>query len=416
MDWVIWPAAVAVVVIYWRSSNGATRRRFLIVGTIGLSVYLTWQFMPGLDDRPIDRLLFTAIFFAASLALIGLTTWAVQRAQRGQRGASRLALVVILGIFALFKWPNAWTAIQQPFLTARQQPAEAAIPAIAWLGLSYLLFRLLHVLLEARRRQLGVMPFSELMTYALFPPSLIAGPIDRFPRFKGDLDRAGEAFHIDRFAEGLWRILAGAVKKFVIADFLARLPLDLAQYPKSTPWPILWLVLYGYGFWLYFDFAGYTDMAIGVARLIGFQLPENFDAPYLKTNLARFWQAWHMTLSFWARDYVFFPLARTLRSKAPRLPSNLAALLSHLATMLTIGLWHGLTWPFMAWGVWHGLGLFAVKVWGDWMRPRHIHGARGTKMLGMFVTFNFVMLGWVWFGARDLPTAITTLGRLFGIR
>jgi alginate O-acetyltransferase complex protein AlgI len=181
----------------------------------------------------------------------------------------------------------------------------------------------------------------------------------------------------------------------------------------------LWLALYAYGFMLYFDFSGYTDMALGVARLIGFSLPENFAWPYLKSNLARFWQSWHITLSFWARDYVFLPLARTLRMKATWLPGNVVALLCHLATMLVIALWHGFAWTFVAWGVWHALGLFAVKVWGDYRRPRTLRRTPHTRwgwptLAAWFITFNYVMVGWVFFSARDLPAAFSTLGRLFG--
>jgi alginate O-acetyltransferase complex protein AlgI len=160
----------------------------------------------------------------------------------------------------------------------------------------------------------------------------------------------------------------------------------------------LWLALYAYGFLLYFDFSGYTDMALGAARLIGFYLPENFNAPYLKTNLARFWQSWHITLSSWARDYVFLPLARTLRLRVEWLPANAVALTCHLTTMLVIGLWHGFAWTFVAWGIWHGVGLFVVKLWGDYRRPRTLrrapHNQSGWRALpGWFLTFNFVMLG-----------------------
>jgi alginate O-acetyltransferase complex protein AlgI len=171
---------------------------------------------------------------------------------------------------------------------------------------------------------------------------------------------------------------------------------------------------------LYFDFAGYTDMALGAARLIGFYLPENFNAPYLKTNLARFWQSWHITLSSWARDYVFLPLARTLRLRVEWLPANGAALICQLTTMLVIGLWHGFAWTFVAWGLWHGVGLFIVKVWGDYRRPRARRAAANRSgwwaLPGWFLTFNFVMLGWVFFQTNDLSIALTTLGRLFGLK
>jgi alginate O-acetyltransferase complex protein AlgI len=411
VDWLAPLAVLAAIVIFWRLPTYLARYRLLLIGSILLSGFMTWQWLTGFDQRPLDRIFAALVFSIANLLLVALTVWIAQRAQRGQRRYTTVGLLFLIGVFILSKWPAAMHTVLQPL----------GIPVAAWLGISYLLFRLLHVVLESRHNQLPDLKLGELIVYALFPASFISGPIDRFPRFKSDLDQVSQPFRFSFAADGLWLILIGAFKKFVIADFLARLPLDLAQYPGSTPAPYLWLALYGYGFLLYFDFSGYTDMAIGVARLIGFHLPENFNAPYVKTNLARFWQAWHITLSSWARDYVFLPLARTLRMRVEWLPANGAALLCHLATMLVIGLWHGFAWTFVAWGVWHGVGLFVVKLWGDWRRPRArrtvASGRSGWRVLpGWFVTFNFVMLGWVFFQTSDLSIALATLGRLFGIK
>ncbi len=408
MDWLAPLAVLAAMVMFWRLPTYLARYRLLLIGSILLSGYLTWQWLTGSDQRPLDRIAAALAFSIANLLLVALTVWIARHAQRGQRGFIPLGLIVLIGVFIISKWPAAMHTVLQPL----------GIPVAAWLGISYLLFRLLHVVLESRHNQLPDLKLGELIVYALFPASFIAGPIDRFPRFKSDLDRVDQPFTFNFVADGAWLILIGAFKKFVIADFLAKLPLDFSQYPRGTPVPYLWLALYGYGFLLYFDFSGYTDMALGAARLIGFHLPENFNAPYLKTNLARFWQSWHITLSFWARDYVFLPLARTLRMRAEWLPANGAALICHLSTMLVIGLWHGFAWTFVAWGVWHGVGLFVVKLWGDWRRPR----ARrtGTNRSGWwalpawFITFNFVMLGWMFFQTSDLSIALMNIGRLFG--
>jgi alginate O-acetyltransferase complex protein AlgI len=393
-----------LIAAYWRLSAPA-RRRALLIGTPLIAWLLTALLLPDRSQPP-DRFIVAALLVGCEFGLIALAAWTIKQQRRV---AFSIGLLLLVGLFVIAKWPAAWALLF----------GAMALPLGAWLGLSFILFRLLHVLLEARRKQLPPTRFSDVLIYTLFPPALIAGPIDRLPRFQSDLDRVGQAYRFEFLAEGVWRILIGAFKKFVIADLLARLPLLLADYPGITSVPVLWLMLYAYGFMLYFDFSGYTDMALGVARLIGFQLPENFSAPYRKTNLARFWQAWHMTLSAWARDYVFLPLARTLRRRAEWLPANLVALLCHLSTMLVIGLWHGFSWTFVAWGVWHGAGLFSVKLWGDWRRPRArrnaVNRSRWWSLPAWFITFNYVMLGWVFFSARDLPSAITTLGRLFGI-
>ncbi len=378
---------LSLVAIYWRLRAAAARSNLLLVGTLIGTWLLTWLAQAN-QSLPSSIGLFTL-----DVTLVVLTVWAIGRRY------FKLALGVLLGLFVLLKWPGL-----------------IETTSLAWLGASYLLFRLLHLVFEGRTGRLPALNFKDTLIYALFPPTLIAGPIDRLPRFQTDLAQIDQSFRADFAVEGAWRILIGAFKKFVLADFLAQLPLNLAQYPGHTSPLLLWLVLYGYGFRLYFDFAGYSDMAIGAARLLGFNVPDNFRAPYLKTNLARFWQAWHITLSSWARDYVFLPLARTLRLKADRLPANGAALISHLATMLVIGLWHGFAWTFVAWGVWHALGLFAVKLWGDFARPRRLRGNRFTSLAGLTLTFNFVMLGWVFFGAADLGAAFESLGRLFGVR
>jgi alginate O-acetyltransferase complex protein AlgI len=394
------------IAIYWRLSTPA-RRRALLIGTPLIAWLLTALLLPDRSQPP-DRFVLAAILVAFEFGLIALVAWTIGHRRRV---AFSIGLVLLVGLFVVAKWPDAWST-WYGWLT---------LPIGAWLGLSFILFRLLHVLLEGRKNQLPPTRFSDLLIYTLFPPSLIAGPIDRLPRFQSDLDRVGQAYRFEFLAEGAWRILIGAFKKFVLADLLARLPLLLADYPGRTPVPLLWLTLYAYGFMLYFDFSGYTDMALGVARLIGFELPENFSAPYLKTNLARFWQSWHITLSSWARDYVFFPLARTLRLRAEWLPANLVALLCHLSTMLVIGLWHGFSWTFVAWGVWHGAGLFIVKLWGDFRRPKIAAARRASTtrswsaLPAWFLTFNYVMLGWVFFSARDLPAAFVSLGRLFGV-
>jgi alginate O-acetyltransferase complex protein AlgI len=403
-------SVLASIIIFWRLPTPRSRYRFLLAGTVLFSSIMTWQALSGLAARPTDRLMVALALSVANCLLVVLTVWIARCVQRGQRSFVWIGLIVLIGLFILSKWTAAWNGLWLPF----------GMSSIMWLGLSYLLFRLLHVLFESRRSQLPDLKLGEMIVYALFPAALIAGPIDRFPRFKTDLDPVGQPFKFNFIADGMWLILIGAFKKFVIADFLARLPLNLAQFPAKTPAIYLWLALYAYGFLLYFDFSGYTDMALGVARLIGFHLPENFTAPYLKTNLARFWQSWHITLSTWARDYVFLPLARTLRMRAEWIPSNGVALLCHLTTMLVIGLWHGFAWTFVAWGVWHGVGLFVVKVWGDWRRPRTRRGAANRSgwwaLPGWFLTFNFVMLGWVFFETNDLSVALMTMGRLFGIK
>ena len=151
------------------------------------------------------------------------------------------------------------------------------------------------------------------------------------------------------------------------------------------------------------------------------KLPENFRRPYLTTNITTFWQSWHITLSDWVRFYVFSPLSRSLLRRKPKPSPTLIVFTTQLATMIVIGLWHGISWSFLIWGVWHGLGLFIHKQWSGKTRRlyRRIQKTawqrRAWTAAAWFVTFHFVMLGWVWFALPDVTQAAHTMGRLFGV-
>jgi D-alanyl-lipoteichoic acid acyltransferase DltB (MBOAT superfamily) len=216
----------------------------------------------------------------------------------------------------------------------------------------------------------------------------------------------------------LWRILVGIFKKFALADSLALLALNgqNAAQVASTGWT--WLLLYAFALRIYFDFSGYTDIALGLGRLAGITLPENFSAPYLKTNLTAFWNSWHITLAQWFRAYVFNPFTRALRAR--RLPIAAIILAGQLLTMLLIGLWHGFTLNFALWGLWHGAGLFLHNRWADWSRGRPLKGVERRpiqpllKFGGWFLTFHYVVLGWVWFALPEFEQAVGVFKVMFG--
>ena len=207
----------------------------------------------------------------------------------------------------------------------------------------------------------------------------------------------------------------------MIADSLALIALNLTSAQQANSAGGLWLLLYAYAFRLFFDFSGYTDIAIGLGILFGIRLPENFDRPYTRQNITTFWQSWHITLSNWVRFYVFSPLSRGLLRRPHKPPTNLILFISHLSTMIIIGLWHGITWNFLIWGIWHGLGLFIHKQWADrtrrWYRARQQipWQRRAWAFTGWFLTFHYVVLGWVWFVIPEPAAAARTLARLLGM-
>lgn len=366
------------------------------------------------------------VVLALSLACTaggGLIALAHRRPESARRWVS-IALLVLVGIFVVFKAAPLATAVSGAWRGLTGQDVSLASPLdLNLLGFSYVAFRLIHTL---RDRQTGILPalgLRDYVVYALFFPAYTAGPIDRAERFSADLAALPELRGLDseRFFNGSLRIGSGLLKKFVIADLLALgASLTETNAAQAISAPVLWLLLHGYGLRLFFDFSGYTDIAIGIGMLYGVTLPENFNRPYTRANITAFWQSWHMTLSSWARFYIFSPLSRFLLMRQPRPSPTLIVLLTQTATMITIGLWHGVTLNFLVWGLWHGVGLFLHKQWSD--RTRKVYRRLNERprlkaawtVCGWLLTFEFVMLGWVWFALPTLESAAGTFVRLFG--
>jgi alginate O-acetyltransferase complex protein AlgI len=331
-------------------------------------------------------------------------------------------LLILVTLFIVLKTEPLATQLSRWWrLQAGQDLALASIVDLRWLGFSYVAFRLIHTV---RDRQLGILPAFSLrdyVTYVIFFPAYVAGPIDRAEHFIPALQRLPElaGFAAARWSEGLARIAIGVGKKFVVADSLGYFSLDPARAAAATSPAGLWLLLYAFSLRLYLDFSGYTDIAIGLGLLFGVRLPENFRWPYLQTDLNRFWHTWHITLGDWVRFYVFSPLSRALLRRQPRPSPVLVMLFAQLVTMITIGLWHGITLAFFVWGLWHGIGLFIHKQWSRYSRPwQQRLQPRGRKVwtgISWFITFQYVTLGWVWFALPDAGQAVRTFGRLAGL-
>jgi alginate O-acetyltransferase complex protein AlgI len=314
-------------------------------------------------------------------------------------------------------WGIAWIVLLVSVLVAAKlSQGQVVMPVAgpaAWIGVSYFIFRLIHVSLDARRDRLGEATLSETLVYALHPATLLAGPIDRVQHSVVEQRCAiPEPSHYVR--DGLWRLFVGLFKKLALANLFYGFVAANDVFRRSNPTPLIgWLWLLAYALYLYFDFAAYSDIAIGVARLMGLRLPENFANPYLQPNITRFWQAWHITLSTWLRDYIFFPLSRGLLRRFGSRFAALILLISHVTTMVICGLWHGLTAGFAIWGLWHGLGLFAHSQIPA-LRRRFALPALPAAF-GTAFTFLFVTLGWVFFN-NELGAAFRMFGALFGLR
>lgn len=424
LDFILPTATLILTITCWlfvRAPERPTRddtRTLAVISVLVLLISSTRYLVPELrlTSRPPD-----VPVVVAALLITGVIIAAAWRLLRTRRFAMTILILLIIAIFIFIKSEPLATGLSALLRGWNGQDVTLASPLdLSWLGFSYVAFRLIHTLRDQQTGQLPALSLREYLTYVIFFPAYTAGPIDRAERFITDY-RALPGLDATRLFDGGYRIVMGLLKKFVIADTLALIALDADRAAQANSAGGLWLLLYAYAFRLFFDFSGYSDIAIGIGILYGIRLPENFDRPYLKNNIAAFWQSWHMTLSGWVRFYVFSPLSRWLLGREKRPPVPVILLVCHLATMIIIGLWHGITWAFFVWGLWHGTGLFIHKMWSDRTRKWYIRLRqrprlqRAWTICGVLLTFHFVLLGWVWFALPDFDSALSTLRRLFGL-
>lgn len=424
LDFWLPTATLALAVFAWavsRTQPGADRRADLAAGgalaAIVLAIALTRYLGPLCCLTPSRPPAIPAV--GLGIAIVAAAALIAARAGASSRRLAVALFITLIGFFLVLKSDDlaGWASAGLRWMTG--QSRELASPLdLRWLGFSYVAFRLLHTLRDRAAGRLPNLSLQEFVTYVIFFPAFTAGPIDRVERFVRDL-RSPFRLGADDLWEGGRRIILGVFRKFVLADALALIALDDANAAQthSTFW--LWILLYAYAFRLYFDFSGYTDIAIGLGRWLGVRLPENFERPYLRPNLTVFWNNWHITLTQWFRSYFFNPLTRALRQRS--LPPTPIILVTQLSTMLLIGLWHGVTWNFVAWGAWHGLGLFLHNRWAAFARGRadFLDARPGPKLAaavgGVLLTFHYVALGWVWFALPSLTLSAAVLRRLFGL-
>jgi alginate O-acetyltransferase complex protein AlgI len=306
--------------------------------------------------------------------------------------------IVFLGIF---KYWNFFTGL--PFGGALNHPLHWA-GAFLPLGISFFTFEFIHYAVDRYKGTTEAGRARDYLAFILFFPTMVAGPIKRYQDFLPKLLHPSTDFGTD-FNRGVTRILTGLAKKFAIADVLTAFtnhlnPADIAVAPRWLL--VVWIL--AYGIHIYFDFSGYSDIAIGSSRLFGIQVKENFNWPYLQTNIAEFWSCWHMTLYRWLIDYIFIPLGGS------RVPA-LMVYRNVLITMAISGLWHGAGLNFVAWGLWHGVLLCGHRLWTQW-RGKVESPSPISRLASWALTFTMVNLGWAFF-CMDIHTALFFFHRLF---
>ncbi|HRY83991.1 MAG TPA: MBOAT family O-acyltransferase [Candidatus Cloacimonadota bacterium] len=270
-------------------------------------------------------------------------------------------------------------------------------------GISFFTFQTMSYTMDIYFRKLEpIKSFKDFVFFVSFFPQLVAGPIVRASWF---IPQINKHLNLDKetMAKALTLIFAGLIKKGVIADYISINFVDrVFDSPALFSGLENLIAVYGYGLQIYCDFSGYSDIAIGLAYLMGFELAANFNAPYVASSITDFWHRWHISLSTWLRDYLYIPLGGNRKGK-------LRQYINLFITMLLGGLWHGASWNFVFWGALHGLGLMFDKVW----LSLGIAKTRIMKVIGVIVTFNFVSFAWIFFRARSFADAGLMLTRIF---
>jgi D-alanyl-lipoteichoic acid acyltransferase DltB (MBOAT superfamily) len=266
------------------------------------------------------------------------------------------------------------------------------------IGISFFTFQAISYIVDVKRRLIEPTSTLNVALYLSFFPQLVAGPIVRAREFLPQVDRPRDPRDVP-IGAGLWLIGIGLVKKLVIADTLAREVVDpVFAVPDAYGTADVALAVYAYAAQIYCDFSGYTDIAIGLALLMGFVFPNNFDRPYRAQSFREFWRRWHITLSRFLRDFLYIPLGGNRGGK-------LFAARNVFITMVLGGLWHGAAWTFVLWGAFHGLAQGVEHVFRDKVRI--------PSLLAWFLTFHLIILAWVLFRAQSVGDAVTVIGQVF---
>jgi alginate O-acetyltransferase complex protein AlgI len=378
-----------------------------------LPVFLAlYAFLPARLSNPITLLasfLFYAwgepvfVFFALGSALLDL---ALVRLMASTADAHRRRWLMGLGVAAnlallgFFKYATFAASVGRSLAAGLLGVSLPPLFAIALpIGVSFIVFEKITYIVDVYR---GVgAPARRVRDYLLYVflfPKLLAGPIVKYHDIAGQLGTRRR--RLDDWAEGFTRFVIGMAKKVLIADTVAELA-DLAFADDGAPvgFRLAWLGAFAFSLQIYFDFSGYSDMAIGLARIMGFRLMENFDRPYLAVGFGEFWRRWHISLSTWIRDYLYLPLGGNRRSTL-RLYVNL------WICFLASGLWHGAAWTFVVWGMYQGLFLTLERLF----LARVL--VRLPRLAGVLLTFLAVTIGWVLFRAPALPTAAAYLAAM----
>ncbi len=344
---------------------------------------------------------FYSVSFLFLIIILALVTYF--GALKLQKTKSKMDLFfsvsLVVGVLIFFKYSNLF------LLTLRDLGFQTPVLHLLMpLGISFFIFEFVHYLVDVYSGKINEVNFKNFFAFILFFPTLVSGPIKRYEQF--EIQVRSIVFEPKYLYYGVLLIILGYAEKYFIADNLIDLTKGLAESTLQLTSPLSILKqLYCYSFRIFFDFSGLTNIATGSALLFGIIVPKNFNYPYFSANMTEFWQRWHISLSNWFRDYVFVPIA--LKKITP------ARLYMAILLVFTLsGLWHGANWTFAVWGLWNGFGVLVHKLFRKFY-PIKKKQNLFKKTICIFLTFNFVTIGWVFFASPSLHNSFLMIQRLF---
>lgn len=378
-----------------------------------LPIFLLCYFACPKKGRNIVLLLFSVIFYAYGaptfvLLLLGSTVinfFLVRWLYKSENVVHKkllagLAIALSLGLLGYFKYANFFVDNLNALLAAFGLKPFAFAKVLLPIGISFFTFQSITYVVDTYRNVHQPMErLTDYMLYIIMFPQLIAGPIVRYCDIADEIRHREQ--HWPEILQGFYRFVIGLSKKILIADVLGRqVDILLAGDLLTMNSGVAWITIIAYTMQLYFDFSGYSDMAIGLGKMLGFHFPENFDNPYNSASVSEFWRRWHITLGTFMRNYLYIPLGGNRCSK-PRMYFNL------WVVFLLSGLWHGANWNFILWGAYHGFWLVLER-----MGLAKFYTKIG-KIPSVILTFLIVTVGWTIFRIENLPDAFTFISRLF---
>lgn len=322
-----------------------------------------------------------------------------------KKGKIKAGIVLSLVALGLFKYFGFFV---DSFAKAFGLQPSIGIQIILPLGISFFVFSAIGYLVDVSRGKQKALGFGNVLFYLVYFPKFVSGPIISSTGFFEQISRRRRVGY-KSFETGIWIFVVGLFKKAVLADRLSVFVGQVYATPKVFGSLTLALAVLTYSLELFLDFSGYSDMAVGISKILGIELPRNFNLPYISHNVTEFWKRWHMSLSKWLMNYLYIPLGGNRKGKY-RMYLNL------FLTMLLGGLWHGAGWNFLIWGAIHGIALVVHKVWMNKVRSKEKDHCFWTNLLSVIITFIFVSITWVFFANDSFINALDIIIGVFSFR